>query len=495
MKNVKWLVPILFLIAALSLGAHRYSMPGPANLLTNTDFEAASNSTFQDYTDASTGFTNNAPNSCCTDPDDDQDNTTGWGALNSATLSSEAGGNTGNCLKVLESGGNNPRASAESLPSSAGTLYTLSFYHKDVDTTGDNPQWRLYDESNAAYVNNWQALTAVGAWTQVTYTFEVPAGCASLRVYFQHTATSGDADAYYFDDVSLSEATPAFIAADTLSFDSHTKTNTLDVYRTFNAASANTYGYGAFFPRLKKGADTAEYYNFGTSVDYRSLQPGQWIVFGAYIYSDTATDNVKLSIHDGVSEIAVSSSYVGANAIRWIEVAGAPAATASTITPRILLDGDTNDVAYVSLPVLKLGTAIGHGKYSPGNNIVYLEKDIVLTDYDFAAGLSDTDAAIDLEAQTQGKIGKRVRAVKVAMKAQDSAVAASIGAWLGPDTTYAAQDIGDVGVYLEDGGNDNPGFAHGWVRCNASGDPWLFLNASGAGTLDLEVRIQAVQIR
>ena len=51
---------------------------------------------------------NQAPTACCTDPDDDQDNTTGWGPANSI-LTSIAGGSTGYCLEIAENG-DGPRA-------------------------------------------------------------------------------------------------------------------------------------------------------------------------------------------------------------------------------------------------------------------------------------------------------------------------------------------------------------------------------------------------
>ena len=66
---------------------------------------------------------------------------------------------------------------------------------------------------------------------------------------------------------------------------------------------------------------------------------------------------------------------------------------------------------------------------------------------------------------------------------------------MGPDTTYCAQDIGDIGRSLEDVAADAPRWSPGWVRCDSGGDPWLFANASGTDTLDLEIRVQGVELR
>lgn len=118
-----------------------------------------------------------------------------------------------------------------------------------------------------------------------------------------------------------------------------------------------------------KGADTAEYYNFDTiDTNYRDLQTKK-VAFGCYVYSVTATDNIKLSIHDGQSEIAVSTTHCGAGAITWMEVTGTVAANATKIQARILCDGDTNDVAYISHPVLLIGTKIGAGNYRIGHSL------------------------------------------------------------------------------------------------------------------------------
>ena len=170
-------------------------------------------------------------------------------------------------------------------------------------------------------------------------------------------------------NVYVDEVHHGCVDADTYAACDHSKTTTLDCFREWNEDSANTYGYGAYLLKLVKGTDTAEYYNFDrTNTGYRDLQ-GKRVAFGCYVYSVTATDNIKLSIYDGRTEIALSTSYCGADAITWMEVTGLVALNATEITCRILCDGDTNDVAYISHPVMMVGTKIGTGNYRKGSNL------------------------------------------------------------------------------------------------------------------------------
>ena len=143
-----------------------------------------------------------APTSCCTDPDNDVDVTTGWSIGNSAVLSSEAGGDTGNCLKVLESGANSPNATKDAISVTPGDSMKFSFKHKDIDGTSDDPIYGIWDNANAAWIA-YTTVTANAAWTQIEYLFEVPAGAITLKLLLVHSATSADGDAYYFDDVTF----------------------------------------------------------------------------------------------------------------------------------------------------------------------------------------------------------------------------------------------------------------------------------------------------
>jgi len=177
-------------------------------------------------------------------------------------------------------------------------------------------------------------------------------------------------------------------------------------------------------------------------------------------------------------------------------------AAATVFYPSIYADAtpatDGSTIVYVSQPMLVFGSSIGEGNYSrPPQEVIRFTKDVILTGYDLTAGgiSGDLDQVLNLEALSSGKIPKGVAEIYANVRAMDSAVASNVGVWIGPDTTYTASGIGDIGIYLEGLGNDVLGQAGGWVRCSSAGDAWIFLNASGANTLDCEIRVTGIRMR
>lgn len=181
-------------------------------------------------------------------------------------------------------------------------------------------------------------------------------------------ATLGAGQTIQVSNVYVDECHHGCVDADTLAADTHSKTSTLDVFREWNADSANTYGYGKFLLKTVKGDNGAEYYNFDTiNIDYRDAQ-GRVVSFGCFVYA-VQDNNVKLSIYDGQSEIALSTTYCPAGELTWMEVTGTVALNATKVQPRILLDGASADVAYLSHPALQYGSFIGENNYRAGSTL------------------------------------------------------------------------------------------------------------------------------
>jgi len=63
----------------------------------------------------------------------------------------------------------------------ASTVYTFSFYVKNVDLT--YAKFAIYDETNAAFIAVDIPFTPTAEWTRVSYTFTTPSGCVSARPY------------------------------------------------------------------------------------------------------------------------------------------------------------------------------------------------------------------------------------------------------------------------------------------------------------------------
>jgi len=113
-----------------------------------------------------------------------------------------------------------------------------------------------------------------------------------------------------------------------------------------------------------KGAATAEYLNLtniASQVLWYSRFYGRTATLGVWVYSEQA-NNVKVEIND--SDGTASSGYATITTLEWHEIARTSGSSITSFTPRILFDGATSDVAYISQPMLILGTASRGGKLS-----------------------------------------------------------------------------------------------------------------------------------
>lgn len=117
------------------------------------------------------------------------------------TLTTEAGGQVGNCMMITATAGGNAGCQ-QNVFVTAGKIYKLSFYVKQG--TEATFAYRLYDIDKSVYIY-WGYESEAGAgWTQYTHTFEAPVGCANVRiVIFQNAGGAGTT--IYFDEVSLYE--------------------------------------------------------------------------------------------------------------------------------------------------------------------------------------------------------------------------------------------------------------------------------------------------
>ncbi|MBA7634582.1 hypothetical protein ES703_42171 [subsurface metagenome] len=116
-----------------------------------------------------------------------------WASVAEVTLTNEAGGQTGNCMKIALAGTVNEGASQTFGSLIVGKIYTLNFYYKVI--AGDT--MRIRDDTVGFYIFN--DLVSV-AWTELSYTFEATA--TSKVISWRCKA---DGDITYLDEVSLYE--------------------------------------------------------------------------------------------------------------------------------------------------------------------------------------------------------------------------------------------------------------------------------------------------
>ncbi len=140
---------------------------------------------------------NLAPTSTCTDPNDDQDVTTGWTGGN-CTLDSIAGGNTGNCLEVTKAGAASTSwVFTAPLAVTTNKLYKLSVYVKSG--TSGNENFVIYIRNGADSATIGATVgTSSGSWVQYSVVAEVP-GTVAIRL----TKDSITVVTMLFDDVTL----------------------------------------------------------------------------------------------------------------------------------------------------------------------------------------------------------------------------------------------------------------------------------------------------
>jgi hypothetical protein len=180
--------------------------------------------------------------------------------------------------------------------------------------------------------------------------------------------TLGAGQTIQVSNVYVDECHHGCVAADTYAADTHSKTTTLDCFREWNEDVSSSYGKGRYLLKLVKGADGAEYYNFDEIANDGRDGLGKHVVFGCYVYA-LQDNNIKLSAYDGSTEFVVSDTYCPANVLTWMEITGVVPQTATMLKARILCDGSTGDVAYISEPIAMLGTYIGPGNYRVGHDL------------------------------------------------------------------------------------------------------------------------------
>lgn len=449
------------------------------NLLTNSQWMAMSGSTLLEATSGAAPVTDGANaalvNNLLTNGGFDSD--TGSWTESSATLASVAGGKTGFCLEITRAS-DASQGAYQDITTTIGKLYQISVWVKSGTSN---------DEAFAIRMRRttWETLeslagTSSAVWVQYSFVFE--AIVATTRIYIEKsTATAGT---MLFDSGTLYEVTPGYVAADALAPDGGTKTATLDILRS-EADSTHCKGYYGL--KYTKGADTAEYHNILSITNRGQLDKfkGQTVSFGMYGYSVTATDNLKIQIYDGVTAVT-SSAFWGADALTWKEVTQAIASNATEVTFRILLDGDTADVAYGSFDMAINGNSIGQGNYQPiPNEQILGQANIALTGYTATTGAAD--GIINLEAASRGMIGKGVKAVLVRAYGKDSAAGDGVGF-----DVQSASTVED-GISIDTQVNNIRVQGQGWVKCDANGDIYFDHRGSGAAALTIDLKVIGVE--
>ncbi len=388
------------------------------NQLTNSQFSVNSQSADADYSDANTGFTNDAPTNCCTDPDNDQDNTTGWSAGASATLSSEAGGATGNCLKVKEGGASNPYA-FKSVSVSGGEFRQ---FKGKVKADGSEATYaaRVWDVTNSGWLYLIDELEETNNdWTTTwdSGLIEIPSNCTQVQLYLYSRAAGGSGLHTLFDDVVFTEVCPSYTAADSKAPDGWSKDPTLNLY-----VQKDTVPNGSQVALKWVPGAASDYmiWNLATSNrdHFISRYAGKVITAGIYAKTSIAS-HLRIMHYDSVGGYTYSDYHTGGGDWEWLTVTSTVAAGATGLYGLMIRTSQASGVCYLAQGMLVFGSHCQQYVPRPAE-IINVDKTITLTDY-IASDDVTADSVINLREQSHGKIPADIAAVHGWVEGQNSA--------------------------------------------------------------------------
>ena len=423
-----------------------------------------------------------------------------WIGGNVALLSTEAGGKVGNCVMATENGANNPEA-YQNNSVEEGKIYNFVFYVKQG--TESTYVYYIYDVTHIQYHHVSDEAEAGAAWTQGgNYTFEVPAGCTSIRIGMRQKCANGAGTTIYFDEITVYEITPGCTEVDTKALDGYYKNANVDIYRQHN--DGGTYTKDGSFYALKYVPDAASRFMIWPLISIRSLPEfyqqfaGRTVTFGCWIKANVS-NHARLRIEDSFG-ITYSAAHSGGGTWEWIEITRTIDSSTTLLQIYLIntilapnIDGTT--IVYISQPMLAFQSSIGTGNYSPRQHEwIYFEKYVTSNKYENTTGWSDTAYAdLNLEADSNAIIPKGAKAIMVHTEALDAGSGAVVDVHI-----HLRKDATSSRFFTMCwGGRSNGVTAHlgGFQPCDINGDIDVEIEASGVGTLDItRFRYSGVQV-
>ena len=159
--------------------------------------------------------------------------------------------------------------------------------------------------------------------------------------------------------------------------------------------------------------------------------------------------------------------------------------------------GSTSETYYISQPMLVFGSSIGEGNYTrPQGEVVYFEKKVTSNYLHNNIGLSDEDATLNTEADSNGAVPKGAKGIFVLTNCGDEGSAASAAT----DTWFTMRADGNQDwIYYnvpQGKADDKRHIKTAWQPCNTDGDVTYGVYASGSDTFDVvQFEYKGVQLR
>jgi hypothetical protein len=390
-----------------------------------------------------------------------------------AVLTTEAGGQVGNCMLVTNSGQSNG-VGYQLITTEVGKLYEISFYVKKGTATSTDVRLGTGPGTSEYGVT----VSTDGGWTLYTVVLEATTTTVSISVY----ATGADGQTAYIDQVSLHEVTPGIVSATSAGPDGgYWKGASMQIYREHSGSNTKEGSFYALKVVGAAGEGQIGWTSGGSAINakpvwYRRFA-GRTITFGAWVKTDTETKS-RLHIHASDGS-AYSSYHTGGGGYEWLEVTKT---CDSAITSfYIVMESGLSTTAYISQPQLSFGSSIGEGNYvQPPGEVVWCETPIVAySGYSISSGED-----VNVESSSEGKAPKGAKAIHMKMSgAADSA----------SDLIYTKQSssVALYGVMIVEISDAAGVYGTGWQVCDSNGD--FYLTAS-AGWTGVGIQYQAIQV-
>ena len=424
------------------------------NELSNSGFDCWSNSTFEN---TGSDLIDNGDFASASD----------WGVSTGAWVigSGVATFTTGSGTSILSQG---------SLGTTSGKLYKLTF------TVGTATATIAITNASASGTLVAEADYAVGAHTVV---YE---DVGNNDIAF----TSSGGNSYTLDNVSLHEGVPGCVAANALGPDGWTKGSGSDVTRMHSDGATEAVTKKGSFYAVKIVSDGSPYYELYTKnydePAWIAKYLGRTVTFGCWVKTDAASQ-VKVNIFNNGNHLSAANTGTG---WEWLEVTHT---VDSSVGVRFGFYVTNTKTAYISQPMVSLGSAIGSGNYSrPSGEVIWCEKAFASNKFN-ANGFSDiAGETLNLEVDTNGKFPKGAKAVSFACEIRDSASATTDSYFYmkANSTSNVAQWVSCWGL-----ANDKFGRTAGTFPCGDEGDFFYKVEASGSATTDIYVNYTGVQLR
>ena len=352
-----------------------------------------------------------------------------------------------------------------------GSLYRISIDVIDGSSAGVSVYLGAWgNDGNHMYWANRKVTTN----SYVTYTFIFSQSLGSGTSLPRLHIVADPGGTVFFKNFTFYEVVPQFTGSG--GADWHTQTSSLISQRIANDL---THCRGSHGMKITKGVDTDEYYFLNTSnsdtLTALAKYMGQTVTFAAKIYSVTADDNVKLQIID--SNGTTESDFISADSLQTISISRAIETDITSLRFRILLDGDTSDIAYLSQPIAVIGTSIANWSH-PANEKIIFEYAEASEKYDGWSSFGTSESYISPQGDSNGAIGRECSAAIVVTNANDSGSAGTLTYFTAGLPTYTYRN------YLYGQPNDIPREAVGNIDFDERYEDYIAKIEASGSTFD-----------